>query len=137
MDWGNIISLLLSGGVLGGLGGMFYFRPKLKEAKAGASKAETEAKKERNEYLLGRIESMERLYKQQGDMLDEVRKQVLSLKEEALNREQVITDLKEDNRKLAHNVDTLKSENKSLSEKVAKLENEVKAYKSGESKKKG
>lgn len=136
MDWGNIVSLLVSGGVLGSLGSIFYFRPKLKEAKAEASKAETSAKKERNEYLQGRIESMERLYKQQGDLLDEVRKQVLSLQEEALNREQVITDLKDENRKLADNVETLKEENRSLSDKVANLENEIKAYKTGESKKK-
>ena len=128
MDWGTIMSLLVSGGLLGSIGSIFYFRPKLREAKAGASKAETEAKRERNEYLLGRIESMERLYKQQGEMLDEVRKQVLSLQEEALNREQLITNLKDENRKLAENVETLKSDNKSLSDKVAKLENEIREY---------
>lgn len=126
--WTNIISLILSGGVLGGLGGIFYFRPRLREAKAGADKAHTEAARERNEYLLGRIESMERLYKQQGDMLDEVRQQVLELKEKAMDRESVISDLKEENRALTDKVEKLKAENAELSEKVARLEEEVASY---------
>lgn len=121
MDWTNIISLILSGGVLGGLGGIFYFRPRLKEAKAGADKAHTEAARERNEYLLGRIESMERLYKQQGDMLDEVRQQVLELKDKAMDRESVISDLKEENRMLTDKVEDLKAENAALSERVESL----------------
>lgn len=128
MDWMNIISLIASGGVLGSLGGIFYFRPKLKEAKAGADKAHTEAARERNEYLLGRIESMERLYKQQGDMLDEVRQQVLELKDKAMDREAVISDLKEENRALTDKVEKLKAENAELSGKISRLEAEVAAY---------
>jgi len=109
---------------------MFYFRPKLKAAKAEASKAETEAKKERHDYLMERVNSMEELYKKQGDALDEVRQEVINLKKEAMVREQVVNELTTEVASLKTENQALKEENKTLSEKVEKMEAEVRSYRS-------
>lgn len=115
MDWLELLTGLAGGGITGTLGSIFYFRPKLKEAKASASKSETEAKEAKHDYLEKRIESMEKMYNEQGAVLDSLRQSVLKLSEEKFVNEQRIVQLE--------------SENKALMEKVGRLEKEIEAYK--------
>lgn len=115
MDWLEFILSALGGSVIGGIGSILYFRPKLQEAKADANKAETEASAAEYSHLLDRINTMEELYKRQGEELDELRKKLL-----ALGREKLESDEK---------VLKLESENKVLQERVDKLSEEVQAYK--------
>lgn len=115
MEWLELVLGALGGSLTAFIGSVLYFRPRLKEAKANASKADTEAADAKLNFLLGRIESAERLYKQQGDMLDSVREKVLLLGQE----------LQEKNQRIM----LLESENKTLTSKVNKLEKEIAAYK--------
>lgn len=115
MEWFEAIVGALGGGILTFVGSVIYFRPKLQEAKAEASKAETEASAAEYTHLLERINTMEELYKRQGEELDELRKKLL-----ALGREKLESDEK---------VLKLESENKNLQERVDKLSEEVEAYK--------
>lgn len=115
MDWLELLTGLAGGGITGMVGSIFYFRPKLKEAKASASKSETEAKEAKHDYLEKRIESMEKMYNEQGAVLDSLRQSVLKLSEEKFVNEQRIVQLE--------------SENKALTEKVGRLEKEIEAYK--------
>ncbi len=114
MDWLELILTAIGGSITGLAGSVFYFRPRLKEAKAGASKSETEAKDAKHDYLEKRIESMEKMYNAQGEVLDTLRQQVLKLGEEKFANEQRIIQLE--------------AENKTLNEKVERLEKEVDAY---------
>ncbi len=115
MDWLELLMGLTGGGLTGTLGSIFYFRPKLKEATASASKSETEAKEARHDYLEKRIESMEKMYNEQGAVLDSLRLEVLKLGKEKFVNEQRIVQLE--------------AENKALTGKVDKLEKEIGAYK--------
>ena len=92
-----------------------FFRATKKEYEAKASQAETEAKETRHDYLVKRIETMEKMYNQQGEILDGLREKVLQLGEEKLASEQRIKQLE--------------AENKTLTAKVERLETEVEAYK--------
>lgn len=92
-----------------------FYRSTKKEYEAKASQAETEAKETRHDYLVKRIETMEKMYNQQGEILDGLREKVLQLGEEKLASEQRIKQLE--------------AENRTLSDKVEKLEREVQAYK--------
>ena len=92
-----------------------FFRATKKEYEAKASQAETEAKETRHDYLVKRIETMEKMYNQQGEILDGLREKVLQLGEEKLASEERIKQLE--------------SENKTLTAKVERLEAEVEAYK--------
>lgn len=91
------------------------YEAKAQQAKVEAEKAETEAKDARHDYLVKRIESMEKMYNQQGEILDGLREKVLQLGEEKLASEQRIKQLE--------------AENKTLTAKVERLEAEVEAYK--------
>lgn len=110
-----MIGTILGSGVVGSLASMAYFRPKLKEAQANAMKAEVDASGAKHDFLTKRIEDMERLYAQQGEVLDSVRKQLLDLAEAKQK-----SDLK---------VNQLEMENRQLRERVVQLEKEVEAYK--------
>ena len=92
----------------------FFFRSTKRRYEAEAEKAKIESEQTRSDYLEKRIESMEKMYSQQGDLLDRLREQVLQLSEENLENKQTIQ--------------RLESEKKTLSEKVEKLETEVQAY---------
>ena len=96
-------------------GSIVYFRPKLKEAKAEAKKAETEASAMEYSHLLDRIKNMEELYAKQGEIIDTLRKQVLELGQEKLERDKEIQSLRAENK-----------ENKQL---IEKLTQEVDSYK--------
>lgn len=115
MDWLEFILSALGGSVITGVGSIIYFRPKLKEAKAAASKAETEASAAEYTHLLERINTMEELYKKQGEELDELRGKFL-----ALGREKLASD---------ETIMRIESENKILQGRVDKLTEEIKAYK--------
>lgn len=115
MDWLELLTGLAGGGLTGTIGSILYFRPKLKEATASASKSETEAKDAKHDYLEKRIESMEKMYNEQGAVLDSLRQDVLKLGEEKFANERRIVQLE--------------AENKALMQKVGKLEKEIEAYK--------
>lgn len=92
-----------------------FFRATKKEYEAKAEKAETDSSEAKHDYLVKRIESMEKLYQQQGEILDAVRAKVLALQQDVQERDQKI----------------IKYESKitTLNDKVTKLEKEVQAYK--------
>lgn len=115
MEWFEAIIGALSGGILGIVSSIIYLRPKLKEAKAGASKAETEASEAKYEHLLNRINTMEAMYKQQGEVIDTLRAELLKLGEEKFKSDQKVI--------------ALENENKALKERVDRLTEEVEAYK--------
>lgn len=115
MVWTDVILPAIGGSVTGLVGSIAYFRPQLKQARAGASKAETEASEARFEYMVKRIEGLEKLYAEQGEMLDTFRTKQLTLESE----------LQDKNRRIVQ----LEAENRSLSQKVEQLEIEVQSYK--------
>lgn len=114
----EILQLILTtvgGALIALVGSMLYFKPKLKQAQAEASKAETEADKQQFGFMLERIEQLERLYKEQGTALDDYRKRLFKMDEE----------LVEKNKRIVR----LEAENKELTNKVNSLQKEVEAYK--------
>ena len=115
MEWLDSLVGALGGGLLSIAGSIVYFRPKLKEAKAEAKKAETEASAMEYSHLLDRIKNMEELYAKQGEIIDTLRKQVLELGQEKLERDKEIQSLRAENK-----------ENKQL---IEKLTQEVDSYK--------
>lgn len=115
MEWIELVLTALGGSLTGLIGSIVYFRPKLKEMKAGASKAETEAADAKVKYLVERVESIEKLYAEQGKALDDVRLKVLTLTNDVQERDQRIVQLE--------------TENKALKTQVNRLEKEVSAYK--------
>lgn len=115
MDWfSTIVSAII--GILGALSGcIIYYRPKLKEAQALAKKTEVEADSARMEYLVDRIDRIERLYGEQGKILDETREKMMKMGAELVAKDEKINKLE--------------AENKTLTSKVEALEKQVKAYK--------
>lgn len=106
MDWTNILTTAM-GLLLGGSGSILYFRPKLKEAQVGAAKAQTQ-------YLEERIDSISKLYSEQGNKVDQLCNQVTDLKIKILEKETRIA--------------TLEAENKKLTLKLQEMEEELSAY---------
>lgn len=121
MEWVNLILAAIGGSVTSVVGSIFYFRPKLKELQAGASKAQTEADDARLNYLMQRIESSEKLYTEQGKALDDLRKKQLQLETELHEKNKRITLVETENRALNEKISALESENKTLSEMVNQL----------------
>lgn len=115
MEWFEAIIGALAGGILTLVSTILYFRPKLREAKAEASKAETEASAAEYSHLLERIKNAEDMYKQQGEMLDELRTQLLAKSKE--------------NYDLRDKMQQLENENRELTKKVDSLTKDVQAYK--------
>ena len=115
MEWLDSLVGAIGGGLLSILGSIVYFRPKLKEAKAAAKKAETEASVAEYSHLLERIKTMEEMYEAQGRIIDELRQKVLDLGQEKMERDEKIIKLEKDN--------------KNLKQRVGELEKEVDAYK--------
>lgn len=115
MEWFEAIIGALSGGVLTLVSTIAYFRPKLQEAKAEASKAETEASSAEYAHLLERINTMEEMYKRQGETIDSLRKELLELGQAKYESDKKVLQLE--------------SENKTLLERVEKLAEAVNAYK--------
>ena len=110
MEWFEAIIGALSGGILTLVSAIIYFRPKLKEAKAEASKAETEASAMEYSHLLERIRTMEELYKQQGELIDGLRQELLALGQEKFQSDQRVIALEKENEQLVKRVDELATE---------------------------
>ena len=102
--------------LLGGLDifQFLFYRSTKKKYEADAEKAKIESEQTRNDFLEKRIESMEKLYFEQGAVVDKLRERVLQLSEENLANKQLIQQLE--------------AEKKTLADKVEKLEAEVQAY---------
>lgn len=115
MEWFEAIVGALGGGIITFVSTILYFRPKLKEARADASKAETEASAAEYAHLLERIHTMEDLYKKQGEVIDELRERLLKISEEKMDRDLEVAELK--------------IANETLTKRVNELEHEVNAYK--------
>ena len=92
-----------------------FLRSTKKEYQARAEKASLEANDARFESLQNQIKNMEELYRNQGDVLKQVRKDLIASDQRVTQLELEVTKKNE--------------ENKALSEKVSRLEREVKAYK--------
>ena len=97
------------------VGSIVYFRPKLKQARADAKKAETEASAMEYSHLLERINTMEEMYQKQGEALDELRNQLLRKGQENFELQQRIIQVE--------------AENAELKIEVNKLREDVNAYK--------
>lgn len=110
MEWVEVIVSAVGGGLMTVVGSVLYFRPKLKEAQASAKIAETEAEKKNHDYLLERIESMERLFNEQGLALDTLRQSMLTLAKEKQASDERVFVLEAENRKLKHKVEILERE---------------------------
>jgi len=119
MEWLEIVLTNIVALVTGIGGSIFYFRPKLKEARAEASVKETEAQNFMYESLLNRINTMEKYYNEQYALqskeIDSLRQEVLKLTKEKFDNEKRIIQLED--------------ENTSLRQRVDGLEKEVQAYK--------
>ena len=94
MEWLDSLIGAIGGGLLSVVGSIVYFRPKLKQAKADAVKAETEANAATFEHLMERINKMDLLYEQQSKMIDDLRGQILTLGAEKLERDKEIQALR-------------------------------------------
>lgn len=110
MEWFEAIVGALGGSILGAIGSIFYFKPKLKEAKAEASKAETEASVAEYAHLLERINSMDEMFKKQGEVIDDLHNQLLKLKEEKYTCADKLMELERENERLTKRVDELAAE---------------------------
>lgn len=115
MQWLDYVLTAIGGSLTALIGSIFYFRPKLKAAKADASMKEVESQNYQYQSLLDRINSMEKLYGDQSQIIEELRKEIIKLSAEKFSNEKRIIQLE--------------SENKALTGKVNQLEREVNAYK--------
>ena len=116
MEW---LTILLSAAValFAGLNifQLFSFRAFRKKYNAVAEKERAEAEEQKQSAIERRLEAMEKLYSEQGDEIDKLRKAVIDLSKEKFENEKRIIQLE--------------GENKSLKEKVDWLEKDVQAYK--------
>lgn len=94
---------------------LIFLRQTKKKYMAEVEKAAIETADTKHDYMEKRIESLEKLYHQQGLLLDKFRQRQLELESE----------LQEKNTRIVK----LEGENKLLLEKVNALDEEVKAYK--------
>lgn len=115
MQWLELILSTLGGSLAGIVGGIAYFRPRLKQARADAAMKETESQNFMYESLVNRINSMEAMYNEQNKLIEKLRGEVLTLSKEKFDNEKRMMQLE--------------TENKTLNEKVAQLEKEIQAYK--------
>ena len=122
MEWFQAIVGALSGGLLTALGGIFYLKSRMQKEGAEADMAKTEASKAEYAHLLERIANAEKMYAQQGEVINDLREQVLKLSSEKFESDQKVQVLTAESRRL-------KAENESLRMRVDELAAEVDAYK--------
>lgn len=122
MEWFQAIVGALSGGLLTALGGIFYLKSRLKKEGAEADLAQLEASKAEYAHLLERITNAEKMYAQQGEVINDLREQVLKLSAEKFESDQKVQVLTAESKRL-------KAENESLRLRVDELAAEVDAYK--------
>jgi len=111
MEWINIL--------LGGLATLFAginiyqlfaFRAYKKKYQMEAEKDEAIAAAEKQSALEQRLESIEKLYVEQGKIIDDLRQRVLTLGQEKMERDEKIIRLEQDNATLTRRVDELTKE---------------------------
>lgn len=122
MEWFQAIVGALSGGLLTALGGIFYLKSRMQKEGAEADMAKTEASKLEYAHLLERISNAEKMYAQQGEIISELRQQILKLSAEKFESDQKVQVLTAESKRL-------KAENESLRLRVDELAAEVDAYK--------
>lgn len=111
MEWLNILLgafVALFAGI--NIFQFFAFRAYKKKYKAEAEKDEALAAAEKQSALEQRLESIEKLYIEQGKIIDDLRQQVLTLGQEKMERDEKIIRLEKDNATLAKRVDELTKE---------------------------
>lgn len=115
MDWNILWGALAA--LFGGLNifQVFAFRAYKKKFVAVAEKDKAEAEEQKQSAFERRLAAMEKLYAQQGEEIDKLREQVITLSKEKFENEKRIIQLE--------------GENKSLKEKVDWLEKDLNAYK--------
>lgn len=111
MEWINI----LLGGFVALFAGLnifqlITFRAYKKKFKAEAEKDEALAAAEKQSALEQRLESIEKLYIEQGKIIDDLRQRVLTLGQEKMERDEKIIRLEKDNATLTKRVDELTKE---------------------------
>lgn len=111
MDWTTIITSALAA-LFAGLNifQVFSFRAYKKMHKAEAEKGEAEANLAKQNALKERLDAVEQLYSEQGRALDELRRQVLELKDEKFKSDQKVMKLESENSTLRFRVDELAAE---------------------------
>lgn len=92
-----------------------FFRSTKKQYEAKAEMAATDTSDAKHDYLVKRIESMEKLYLQQGQELDKMRSEYLRLNQDIMEKSQRIKKLE--------------SENETMGRKIKRMEEELQAYK--------
>ena len=122
MEWFQAIVGALSGGLLTALGGIFYLKSRMQKEGAEADMAKTEASKLEYAHLLERITNAEKMYAQQGEIISELRQQILKLSAEKFDSDQKVQVLTAESKRL-------KAENENLRMRVDELAAEVDAYK--------
>lgn len=122
----ELIGLVLFGTGGGILGSILYFRPKLRKEKADATIHEVEAKDKKHDYLEERLDKMEKLYAQQGGLLDNVRKEMLEVMEKLGKVEQENVHLRMENTRL-------RQENTELKAEIGQLRQDFNSYKNSKS----
>ena len=90
MEWFQAIVGALSGGLLTALGGIFYLKSRMQKEGAEADIAKTEASKVEYAHLLERITNAEKMYAQQGEIISELRQQILKLSAEKFESDQKV-----------------------------------------------
>lgn len=122
MEWLDSLIGALGGGLLTVVGSVVYFRPKLKEAKAAADKAQTEASVAEYAHLMERINTMEEMYKKQGEVIDELRAKLLKIGEEKFESDQKVIQYEQKVIQYEEKIDE-------LTRRVDDLTRQVEAYK--------
>lgn len=116
MEWTNVILGILAA-LFAGLNifQIFAFRSYRKKYKALAEKDQAEAEEQKQSAIERRLDAMEKLYATQGEEIDKLRQEVITLSKEKFENEKRIIQLE--------------GENKSLKEKVDWLGKDLEAYK--------
>lgn len=121
MDWIGYLLTAMGGSVTALVGSIIYFRPKLKEAQASADMKEVEAQNFLYDSLMNRVNSIEKMYNEQGEIINrqnviiaELRSEIIKMSEEKFSSEKRMLQLE--------------AENKEFRSKVDQLEKEVSAY---------
>ena len=111
MEW---LTILLGGfvAIFAGINifQFFAFRAYKKKYKAEAEKDEAIAAAEKQSALEQRLESIEKLYVEQGKLIDDLREKVLSQGRDLIDRDEKIMRLEKDNENLTKRVDELTKE---------------------------
>lgn len=128
MEWFNILLSALGGSIVTGVGGILYIRPRLKSEKAGASKATTDAMEAQFDLLVKRVQSMENLYKQQGDVMDKMRLHQLDLETEVQTLKEQGIAMEAENRQLKEKLSRVEEENVSCKQQISALKEELNSY---------